>query len=86
MSDNNKNTHYLFNLVGKNEHLSPVVLSKVFNPRSNEWSFFSQPTNPTINYELKWERDYKDEKSFARACINYAKKHQFVKSWTEESI
>jgi hypothetical protein len=80
------NTHYDFNLTGKNSHLSPVRLSKVFNPRSNEWSFYSEPVAPTMNYELKWERDYKDENSFSRAVKNYTKNHQFVRSWTEESV
>lgn len=78
-------THYDFNLTGNLSHFSPVRLSKVFNPRSREYTYQSMPIAPTLNYEMRWEKFYKDEASFMRAVRNYTKRHEFVKLWTEPS-
>ncbi len=82
---NEQDTHYDFNLTGNLSHFSPVRLSKIFNPRSKEWSYYSEPVAPTLNYEMRWERFYKDELAFMRAVRNYTKRHDFVKMWNEPS-
>ena len=84
--NNEQDTHYDFNLTGNLSHFSPVRLSKVFNPRSKEWFYSSTPIAPTMNYEMRWERFYKDEVSFMRAVRNYTKRHEFVKMWQETSL
>tara|TARA_Y100000592_G_C5217495_1_gene197867 strand:+ start:208 stop:465 length:258 start_codon:yes stop_codon:yes gene_type:complete len=84
--NNEQDTHYDFNLTGKLSHFSPVRLSKIYNPRSKEWLYLSEPIHPTINYEMRWERFYDDEHAFMRAVRNYTKRHEFVKMWQEPSL